>query len=533
MQERIQGIIKRITDWWKRFNIRQKALLISIVAVVAVAIAILTFVMTRPKMVELISCESAKEASTVKELLETEKIKYETSSDGLSFSVNAEDEANASILLGSNDIPTKGYSIDNVFDGGFSSTEADKTKKYQLYLEERFSEQLSQLSNVETASVSLSMPSDDGTIISKDDETYASVILTLDGEMDEDQAAGIAKYIATEVGNDTTDRITIMDSNTNLLFSGGDSDTSVGVAGSNLSYQTKMENLVKGNVKDVIMGTNVYDNVEVGLNLALNFNKEKVTDHQYYVEEGQEQGYLDKRTTFESESTGRGAATPGTDTNDGTEYVMQDGEVGSSTVSDVTEDFSPSERITETEGSIGNIEYDNSSITVVCSVNRVYNEDTLKSQGQLDDLTFDEFAEQNSDRQKIDVDEDLLAAVANATGIPQDNISIVAYEVPYFQWSDGSGRTVSDYLQIALAVLIFALLGFVVFRSTRKEPEEIIEPELSVETLLETTKEAEGELEDIGLNEKSESRILIEKFVDENPEAVAALLRNWLNDEWD
>lgn len=531
MQERIQGVIKKITEWWKKFSTKQKALLISIAAVVVVAIVILAVVMTRPTMVSLINCESAKEAGEVKELLESEQIPYETSSDGLSFQVNKEDEANASILLGSNDIPTEGYSIDSVFDGGFSATEADKTKKYQLYLEERFSEQLSQLSNVESASVSLSMPSDDGTIISKDEETYASVILTLDGEMDEDQAAGIAQYIATEVGNDTTDRVTIMDSDTNLLFSGGDSSSTAGTASSNLSYQTKVENLVKSNVKDVIMGTNVYDNVEVGLNLVLNFDKEKMVDHQYYVAEGQEQGYLDSRSAYESESTGGAAATPGTDANDDTTYVMQDGEISSSTISDVTEDYSPNEKITETEGAVGDVEYDDSSITVVCSVNRVYNEDTLRDQGQLDDITFDEFAEQNSERQKIDVDEDLLPMVANATGIPQENISIVAYEVPYFQWSEDNGRTVSDYLQIALAVLIFALLGFVVFRSTRKEPEEEIEPELSVETLLETTKEAE--LEDIGLNEKSEIRILIEKFVDENPEAVASLLRNWLNEEWE
>ena len=60
-----------------------------------------------------------------------------------------------------------------------------------------------------------------------------------------------------------------------------------------------------------------------------------------------------------------------------------------------------------------------------------------------------------------------------------------------------------------------------------------MEPELSVETLLETTREAEAEsLDDIGYNEKSETRVLIEKFVDENPEAVAMLLRNWLNEEW-
>lgn len=71
------------------------------------------------------------------------------------------------------------------------------------------------------------------------------------------------------------------------------------------------------------------------------------------------------------------------------------------------------------------------------------------------------------------------------------------------------------------------------FRSTRKEQEAELEPELSVESLLETTKTAEMEsLEDIGYTEKSETRILIEKFVDENPEAVASLLRNWLNEEW-
>ncbi len=531
MQERLRQIWDRIVAWWKKFNTKQKALLISLTAIVFVALAILAFVMTRPKMVTLITCESAKEAGTVKELLDGESIYYETSNDGLAFQVKQEDEANASILLGSNDIPTEGYSIDKVFDGGFSSTEADKSKKYQLYMEERFADQLSQLSNVESATVSLSVPTDDGTIISQGQETYASVILTLDGEMDEDQAAGIAKFIATEVGNDTTDRITIMDSETNLLFSGGDSTSVGGVASSNLSYQTKVENLFKSNVKDVIMGTNVYDNVEVGLNLNLNFDQENITDHHYYVDEGQEQGYLDSESIYESNSTGGAAATPGTDANDDTTYMMQDGEYTESSISDITRDYSPSEKITEIQGAVGDVQYDSSSITVVCSVNKVYDEDTMKESGELDNQTFDQFAAENSERTKLDVDQDLYTMVANATGIPQENISIVAYEVPYFQWSEDSGRTVSDYLQIALAVLIFALLGYVVFRSTRKEQVEEIEPELSVETLLETTKEAE--LEDIGMNEKSEARILIEKFVDENPEAVASLLRNWLSDEWE
>lgn len=63
-----------------------------------------------------------------------------------------------------------------------------------------------------------------------------------------------------------------------------------------------------------------------------------------------------------------------------------------------------------------------------------------------------------------------------------------------------------------------------------------MEPELSVETLLETTRQQEEldeSLQDIGFSEKSETRILIEKFVEGNPEAAASLLRNWLNEEWD
>lgn len=109
-----------------------------------------------------------------------------------------------------------------------------------------------------------------------------------------------------------------------MLFSGGDSSSNAGKASSNLSYRTKVENQFKSNVKDVVMGTNVYDNVEVGMNLALDFDKEKVTDHQYYVEDGQEQGYLDKESIYESESTGGAAAVPGTDSNDDTTYMMQD-----------------------------------------------------------------------------------------------------------------------------------------------------------------------------------------------------------------
>ena len=55
--------------------------------------------------------------------------------------------------------------------------------------------------------------------------------------------------------------------------------------------------------------------------------------------------------------------------------------------------------------------------------------------------------------------------------------------------------------------------------------------ELSLDSLLQSTQD-NAELEEIDSESKSEIRLLIEKFVDDNPDAVANLLRNWLTEDW-
>ena len=116
MPDRVQNILNRIKEWWTKFSAKQKTLVVSIAGIVAIALGILAFVMNQPNMVSLIVCENATEASEVKKLLEDEGISADISSDGLTFSVDKKDESEASILLGSNGIPTEGYSIDNVFE---------------------------------------------------------------------------------------------------------------------------------------------------------------------------------------------------------------------------------------------------------------------------------------------------------------------------------------------------------------------------------------------------------------------------------
>ncbi len=127
----------------------------------------------------------------------------------------------------------------------------------------------------------------------------------------------------------------------------------------------------------------------------------------------------------------------------------------------------------------------------------------------------------------------MITLVANATGIPAANIAIVAYDVPIFQPEEGISLSASNIAQIILIALILGLLLIVVLTTFKKNKEEETptETELSVDDLLTTTQEHQT-VEDIDLEAKSEIRLMVEKFVDENPDASAMLLRNWLNEEW-
>ena len=157
----------------------------------------------------------------------------------------------------------------------------------------------------------------------------------------------------------------------------------------------------------------------------------------------------------------------------------------------------------------------------------------MKKTGQLKGTDFDTFQEENGDRKTIEVDEETYALVEKATGISRENIQIQAYEVPLFYPKEESAADVAtNYLQFILAILIVALLCFVVFKGMKPVEVTELEPELSVEALLATTKENQT-LDDIEFSEKSATRQQIERFVEENPDEVALLLRNWLNDEWE
>ena len=539
MPERLRALLDKVLEWWNKFTRKQKTLIISVASAAVVTVVILVTILNQPRYVLLVNAESTKEASEVTSLLESENIQYQISNDGLQIKVLEKDEATASLLLGANDIPSVGYSIDNVTSGSFSTTESDKQKKYVYYLESRLENQfMTYFDAIESAKVELFIPDDDGTLIANNQESSATILLELDPAITftEDNAAFLARAVATALGNETTDNIVIIDTASNMLFSGNEESSVAGLASTQLTVKSKAEQQVKNEVTRVLLGTNRYDNIEVASNLIIDFSNVESVEHNYTPEEDQTQGVLSHEDTYTAENVNGVSGIPGTDSNedDETTYVTQDSETSSSTIEEISRDYLPNESITTKTTPGGTVDYDNSSISVTAINYVVVKEDDFDE--STAGMTWDEYKVANAE--PVAITDDLssdIDIIAKATGISSSSIALAAYNQNIFFDSEGSSISLTDILQIVLILVILGLLAFVVIRSMmtekQQQEEEEIPEQLSVEQLLES-QPVEEALDNIEMDEGSETKRLIEKFIDENPEAAANLLRNWLNEEY-
>lgn len=543
--EQLKKILNRILELWNKYTRKQKAVIVSVVGVVAIALIILVMVVQKPTWVTIRQCASYSEMNEVTQLLTSAGYEYQIDDSNFTVRVKQQDLTNAKMTLASTNIAADGYTIQDALNSSFSTTESDRNRMWQKYLESEFSKDLAQLDAVKSASVRVTLANNSSVLVNNKNEHSVAAVITPNGKIDSEMAESIAKFLATSVGNTTTNKITVITTSGQTLFAGNDS-SSTGASGSIMSpdkqerYKAIMEDSIKTSIRQSVLSMGLYDDVTINLNLRYNFDFVTKIFTEYSVPEGNEQGYL--KNSYELNSTGNTGASgvPGTVTNDDdTSYMLQDGYGNTSTYTVKQYEYTPNVLITNTTGSGVEVEYENSTMAITFKKNVVYKEEEAETLGYVnDEVTWEQFKNNNSEPVKInteDIDADWTRFFAYATGIDEGNITIIAYENHFFEDipTGGSGQPISFWIQIALAAVILALLAFVVIRSAKPLTVEETEPELSVEDMLATTKEQQPTVEDIDLQSKSETRKAIEKFVDENPEAVALLLRNWLNEGWE
>lgn len=530
MVDKLKQIPVQLMKQWNKYTSKQKTIIICVIATVFLALIILVTFMNRTVYQTLIVNETTKDASAVAELLKDKGITYKLDSDKVTILVDKKKYSDALLLVYSSDVPTSGLTMEQLMNNDLSTTNSDRNLKNHLYIQSEIRKYLITMTGIKDAQVTY-VPQENSYSVLSDKQDYpASVALTITDDFNLSTAQAVAEYVAAAIGNESTEKIKVIDQNGNLLF-GGKDDLYSGSANSVLDYREKLQNTYNNNIYMLMMKLG-YDDVQPMFNWVLNMDKVTELYTEQIPAEGQDQGLYKTYYSYDSQnSSNSSGGTPGTDSNDETTYEGTTGDNPGSSSSTVQIEYLPSERVTNTEYEIGAVEPNQSSGSIVCTKVVTYKEEDLKEQGALDNTTFSQYVLQNQDRTQVQVGDDIYNMVSLATGIPVDRLSIIAYEQPVFVPKVTSERGFAFYLQIILAVLIVALLVFVVFKGTAPVEVTELEPELSVEQLLATTKENQT-LDDIEFSERSETKKMIEKFVDENPEAVAQLLRNWLNDEW-
>ena len=534
MADKLKEIPGKILEWWKKFTNKQRTIIVAIVAAVIFTFVIIFYVFTRPQYTHLNTFESTSEASKVIDILNDAGITHRETSDLRTIEVLKNQLSQANYAMASAGYQPDNMKLSDYLSGGMSTTSWEMQKQNEEYRGKSLEAMFKAMDFVRNAQVRVTLAEQSGTLWAQQQqqESTAYVQLDLSGECSSSTATALAKATAAVLGTTSTKGITIVDYNGKLLFTGGDDYSPTGQANSVQELQEQHENLMDNKIRRVLYNTNQYSSIDVKSHIILDYASYEVQEREYYTTNGASQGLLGHQSLFESSSTNGVSGVPGTDSNGGdlTSYVNPDYNTSETTQTESDSDYLPNIRDTKTTTLPGKVDYDSSSMAITMISYRDYYEESVRQQGLLDGgITWEQFKEENHQDIRLEVDEAVYELASAASGIRRDNISIIAYESPVFHDREGINVSATDVLSIVMIVLILLLLGFVVLRSMgiRKRAEE--EEELPVEDMLQSTAST---MEDIDVESKSETRKLIEKFVDENPEAAANLLRNWLNEDW-
>ncbi|MBE5946005.1 MAG: hypothetical protein E7259_03555 [Lachnospiraceae bacterium] len=533
MAEWFKQLPSKIVEFWNKYTTKQKTLFFSVAAAVIITLVGLVMILNRTTYVTLAVFEDTASCAEAANILEENAMTIRVSDDALTIEVDENQVSQARLLLGENGITasTNPTDFEWLFDNSFNTTDSEKKLKAKINLQSMMAADIAVIEGVKKASVTIDLADNSNSIYSSDESTSVSILLTTDANFKAESANTIAEYAKNCVGAPDTEKITIIDNKGSLLFSGTSYSNSVN---SVLLIEQEIEEYYNSKLWNLMVDSGVYDDVSVSSNLDVSISQKEIKRIEYFTNTDEEYGPKNSHYYYVAENVDGTGGIVGTDANgeEITDYDLLDDAYGESTLTILKEDYMTSSETTRTVEPVGNVNMANSSMAMYLTKYQIYDEATMKAEGLLDDITFAEFKAANSAVTETVNPESMVSLLANATGMKEDSIYVIERIVPIFYPEEEESVPVQSIISIVLAVIIGLLLLFVVFKSMKPDEVVEVEPELSVEALLATTKENQS-LDDIEFSDQSGTKAMIEKFVDENPEAVASLLRNWLNDDWE
>lgn len=531
MQETIDQVSTQITEKWNGLSKKQKIQLGIGTSCILLTIIIIGIILSRPKYEMLLRQIPETDIAAAAQVLDEEKITYQVIDEGTSIQVKDKDLINAKLALTRENIPKGGYTFEDAINNTMSTTESEKRAKMNQLTEVELERALTSMDAVDYADVTLVIPEEKNSFIASKQDSSASILLRLTTPQTSKQIEGIARFVSSSVSGLKMNNINIIDTEGNSLYIGQEEDTLT----TNKQQEIKLtaEKDISQKVKQILEP--IYDEVRISPNLILDFDQYQESREEYipqFEDDGKGIIRVEKEQSTES-TNGQNGAEPGVATNNGQTptYQVGNGTTGESKTSNREVEYVNNKVISNIVKNPGNIDYKKSTLAVNVFKNKIYKQEEVEK--NLDPgTTWEMFKETNNINKPIEVESVIVDSIRYGTGI--DSVVVTGYEKPIFMDKVPYEVDMKAYLPFVLILLIIIVVALALLKFRKHDDEIETEPELEVEEMLSVAKQDVKELEEIELKETLETKRQIEKFVDEKPEAVANLLRNWLTeDEWE
>jgi flagellar M-ring protein FliF len=529
MPEVLTRLQQRVVDFWKDLDKSQKIRVYIIAVILAVAVAVGLFIATRTTYVPLFSnsINDPQELSEINTILQDGNIKFKSEHNNILVDSRSKNKAESLLVQ-------KGYpkSVDAIFTESYinniklSTTESDKRKFDKNTQERLLAAKLKMFDYIEDATVTLTIPEESVLLLDSEEkkESKAAIWIKPKVKLSKEQVNAIVMWVSKSVENLDPKNITVVDNNMKQLTSDV-GDDSIDKVNDQYEMAVKWASELERKVNKLFEGQfTSFDDMAVVANPKLNFNKQSSKTKKLDNPTTDGPAVTSKQTKkIDMVNASASGGTPGVGTNPGTStspsyQIQANGD--NSTYKEANEIVNNeyNETMVEQENSVGDMVPDESSIAV-----------NVKYGIKAKDVTPEEI-------------QTMKQMVSMATRVPVSNIAINKFKISppeevKTQLSDQIKEAFNTYGLFALILLL--AIGLMIAALPKRRKKEELQPalELSAATAggprFVIPDYSEEELPEIDLEERSEVKKQIEKFVKQKPDAVAQLLRNWLSDEWD
>lgn len=527
---------QRFIAFWNDMPKAQKYKVYVMGGIVAAAIAAFLYLTLRVEYVPLFESGESVDMATVVQYLEDNAITYRKG-DNQIF-VDASQKTDIEFDLSTQGIVSPDVSFSDTWSQlSLTATEADKTHLWNEYVKNTLVYKLKKFDNVDTATIDFTKPEKSYWANSDNaDDGTAYVMIKAKKTLTDAQVEGAALVVASSLGI-PVENVNIVDENLNPLTR-RDVNSELAKAGTQDQIRRERQIELEGKVYDLFKIGQAdhanFDTMSVSANPVLDFDVVR-SNSTTYADPNPDGGGFETASESSSEKlvNGTGDSVPGTDTNPD---VSTYGTAGTGT-SDYSKDQSVSDRVynqtdSSSEKAVGMLVPDQSSLSIsVWYGRRIPAADSLTAE-YLDSIR---------------------EAAATATGVPVGNITVNVQQLaPTIETQATLTETLTALLEqygfYLFMLLMLVGLALTVMPKRKRDTAAAasgLEPALAGAApgaaaaagvaavgSLAGQKPLE-ELPDLSIEEQSEIKKQIDKFVQQKPDAVAQLLRNWLSEDWE